>query len=332
MQQHSTERYGGFARFLHWATAIIVLIAFIFGPGGSEEHVYSPQRDFDRHLHETLGLCVLALVVVRVIWRMFDTRPEPPPVPRWMDVSAKAVQGLLYVLLFALPITAITGAWLEGHPLTLLGGVEIPPLVAKMHATGATIATIHTWLGDAILWLAGAILGRIWECKDGYVYAMYWGGASGPRWNSPLVRWMESEGVATEFIKGYDWETLSLIQTPPEILEQIAAPTRALFQKHTKEELLEGALEHNAQVYPLNSTAEIAVNPQLAARDYWVELEHPELGVSITYPGPWAKTTEAPPRVTRRAPLIGEHNEEIYVKEMGYSEDKLRELKRDGII
>jgi cytochrome b561 len=155
MQQHSTERYGGFARFLHWATAIIVLIAFIFGPGGSEEHVYSPQRDFDRHLHETLGLCVLALVVVRVIWRMFDTRPEPPPVPRWMDVSAKAVQGLLYVLLFALPITAITGAWLEGHPLTLLGGVEIPPLVAKMHATGATIATIHTWLGDAILWLAG---------------------------------------------------------------------------------------------------------------------------------------------------------------------------------
>lgn len=154
-QQRAVARYGAVAQFLHWATAIVVLIAFTFGPGGSEEHVYSPHRDFDRQLHETLGLCVLALVVVRVIWRMLDTRPESPPVPRWMDVTAKAVQVLLYVLLFALPITAITGAWLEGHPLTLLGGVEIQPLVAKMHAAGVTIATIHTWLGDAILWLAG---------------------------------------------------------------------------------------------------------------------------------------------------------------------------------
>jgi len=177
-----------------------------------------------------------------------------------------------------------------------------------------------------------AILGRIWECKDGYVYAMYWGGTAGPRWNSPLINWMESEGVANDFIKGYNWEELNLIQTSPEILEKIAEPTRALFLKHTKEELLEGALKHNAQVYPLNSTAEIASNPQLAARDYWVKLEHPELGVSITYPGPWAKTTEAPPRITRRAPLIGEHNEEIYISEMGYSQHKLSELKRDGII
>ena len=177
-----------------------------------------------------------------------------------------------------------------------------------------------------------AILGRIWECKDGYVYAMYWGGASGPRWDTPLVNWMEAEGVATDFVREYDWETLNLIHTPPETLEKIAEPTRALFSKHTKVELLEAALEHNAQVYPLNSTAEIADNRQLVAREYWVELEHPELGTSITYPGPFAKTTEAPPQVTRRAPLIGEQNEEIYIGEMGYTEEKLRGLKRDGVI
>ncbi|MBN2074325.1 MAG: CoA transferase [Dehalococcoidales bacterium] len=177
-----------------------------------------------------------------------------------------------------------------------------------------------------------SILGRIWECKDGYVYSMYWGGASGNRWNTPLVKWMESEGVATDFIKNLDWETFNMMQGPEETLIKIAEPTRALFSKHTKDELLQGAREHNAQVYPLNNTAEIASNVQLEARDYWVALEHPELGTSITYPGPFAKTTEAPPQVTRRAPLIGEHNEEIYVNEMGYLEDKLEELKRDGII
>ncbi len=177
-----------------------------------------------------------------------------------------------------------------------------------------------------------AILGRIWECKDGYVYAMYWGGASAKRWNIPLVKWMESEGVADDFIKEFDWDTFNMLQTPPETLAKIAEPTRKLFLSHSKEELLELALEHNAQVYPLSDTAEIARNPQLAARDYWVELEHPELGIAITYPGPFAKSTEAPPEVSRRAPLIGEHNEEIYIGELGISEGKFMKLKRDGII
>jgi cytochrome b561 len=154
-RHRSRARYGAVAQALHWATAVIVLIAFIYGPGGSETRVYAPARDFDRQLHETLGLCVLALVVARAIWRMFDTRPDPPQVSRWMTVAAKAVQGGLYLLLFALPLTAIAGAWLEGHPLTLLAGLEIPPVVGPSHATGATLASIHTWLGDTIMWLAG---------------------------------------------------------------------------------------------------------------------------------------------------------------------------------
>ena len=155
MTQHRSSRYGAVAQALHWATVIFVLIAFIYGPGGSEERIYAAARDFDRQLHETLGLCVLALVVVRVIWRGFDTRPAPPPMARWMRVAATAVQFSLYLLLFALPFTAISGAWLEGHPLTLLGGVKIAPLLATSHATGVTIARIHTWLGDAVMWLAG---------------------------------------------------------------------------------------------------------------------------------------------------------------------------------
>ena len=65
------------------------------------------------------------------------------------------VQGILMVLLIALPLTAITGAWLEGHPLTLLGGIEIPPALGTAHDLGKTIANIHGWLGDAVIWIAG---------------------------------------------------------------------------------------------------------------------------------------------------------------------------------
>ena len=140
---------------MHWATAVLVLAAFVYGPGGSEQRVYTPARDFDRQLHETLGLSVLILVAIRLAWRMVDARPDPPKVTRWMGFVARVVRVALYVLLFGVPLTAITGAWLEGHPVTLLAGIEILPVLVLSHDTGATIASIHTWLGDAILWVAG---------------------------------------------------------------------------------------------------------------------------------------------------------------------------------
>jgi cytochrome b561 len=155
MEPRSIARYSAVTQAIHWVTALLVLIAFIYGPGGSEQRVYSAARDFDRQLHETLGLAVFALVAVRVLWRAIDRRPDPPQVARWMGLAAKAVQATLYALLFAVPLTAITGAWLEGHPLTLLAGVQIKPMLALSHDTGAAIAAIHTWLGDAILWVAG---------------------------------------------------------------------------------------------------------------------------------------------------------------------------------
>jgi len=170
------RRYGRAAQAFHWATAAIVLAAFLYGPGGAEERVYSPARDFDRSLHETLGLTVFFLVVARLAWRAIDTRPDPPAVPRWMGLASRLVQGLLYVLLFALPLTAVTGAWLEGHPLTLLGGTEIAPWLAKNHDAGASIARLHTWLGDAIMWLAGlhalAALYHHFVLKDAVLLSM----------------------------------------------------------------------------------------------------------------------------------------------------------------
>ncbi|MGZ5180506.1 MAG: cytochrome b [Ramlibacter sp.] len=150
------DRHSAPAQAFHWLTAVLVLAAFLYGPGGSEERVYSHARDFGRQLHETLGMSVLLLSLARVAWRLVDRRPDPVVVPKWMGRTATVVQGVLFVLLFAVPLAGIAGAWLEGHPLTLLGGLEVSPWVGTAHDAGATIAELHTWLGDAILWLAGA--------------------------------------------------------------------------------------------------------------------------------------------------------------------------------
>jgi cytochrome b561 len=169
-------RYGGVAQFFHWATATLVVAAFVYGPGGSEQRVYSLAKDFDRQLHETLGIGVFAITLIRLGWRAFDAAPDDPPMPPWIRLSSKVVHATIYILLPALPLTAISGAWLEGHPLTLLGNVHIGPLLMEAHDVGSVIASIHTWLGDTILWVAGvhaaAALYHHFVLRDGVLRSM----------------------------------------------------------------------------------------------------------------------------------------------------------------
>jgi len=136
-------------------TAILVVAAYFMGPGGSEQHVYSSAIDFTRQTHETLGVTVFALVLVRFLWRLMDITPEDPPMKPWMRYSAKFVHVVLYGLLIATPVSAIVGAWLEGHPLTLWGLGNIGPMLSPVHDLGLSLADLHATLGNIILWVAG---------------------------------------------------------------------------------------------------------------------------------------------------------------------------------
>jgi cytochrome b561 len=168
-------RYSRFAQWLHWVTAILVLIAFLVGAGGPESRVYSAERAGQLTLHESLGLAVLLIVAVRLVWRFVDPAPEEPPMPAWMVFASAAGHGLLYLLLFAVPLTAIVGAWSEGHALTTYLGA-IGPWLSWGHDFGAWISEVHTWLGDAILWLAGvhavAALGHHFVLRDRVLVSM----------------------------------------------------------------------------------------------------------------------------------------------------------------
>ncbi len=178
---------------------------------------------------------------------------------------------------------------------------------------------------------AGHTSTRLWPCKDGWVSWSH-GGASRLGPSRPLIKWMASEGMADDFLREYDWERSDFARIPQEEMDRLEEPTARFFMAHTKAELLEGAVKHEVMLYPVMTTPDMLENPQLIARGFWVEVEHPELGVNITYPGAFAGLTEAPLRISRRAPLIGEHNQEIYEQELGISNEKLVILKQDGVI
>ena len=171
----------------------------------------------------------------------------------------------------------------------------------------------------------------IWPCKNGYVSWSH-GGKSVLSPSLPLIRWMESEGVTSKFLQEFDWERSDFTSISQEEMDQIEEPTARFFMAHTKAELLEGAVEHKVMLYPVATAGDMLESVQLAARDFWVELEHPELRSTITYPGAFAHTSEIPPRISRRAPLIGEHNQEIYEQEMGIPRGQLVTLKQAGVI
>jgi crotonobetainyl-CoA:carnitine CoA-transferase CaiB-like acyl-CoA transferase len=91
-------------------------------------------------------------------------------------------------------------------------------------------------------------------------------------------------------------------------------------------------LKRNISIYPISNSKDTLENEQLAFRNFWTEVDHPELNEKITYPGPFVALSETPIQVPRRAPLIGEHNEEIYGKELGIPHDDLIALVEAGIV
>jgi cytochrome b561 len=148
----TTTRYGSLAQALHWLTALLVLIAFLVSAGGPPTRVYSEANASTLLLHESLGFTVFWLLVIRLVWRLFDRIPDAPPMPGWMDITSRATHGALYALLFAVPATAMLGAWFGGHPVMVYGLGAIGPFSGTW---GASLTEIHGTLGDIILWLAG---------------------------------------------------------------------------------------------------------------------------------------------------------------------------------
>ena len=148
----SDRRYGLIAQGLHWLTAILVLWAWLIA--GTWRHAGSDGAAIQM-LHETLGLTVFVLVLVRLVWRLFDRRPPEPPMPGMMALAAKASHWLLYGLLVAIPLTAITGSWLEGHPVTVYGVGAIGPWLTVSRSLGRQILEVHQLLGTTLIWVAG---------------------------------------------------------------------------------------------------------------------------------------------------------------------------------
>jgi crotonobetainyl-CoA:carnitine CoA-transferase CaiB-like acyl-CoA transferase len=173
------------------------------------------------------------------------------------------------------------------------------------------------------------------KCKDGYVMILAIGGNDPYASSSErLVKWMDEEGLAPDWLKKLNWwKDYNASTLRQELANKVGEAIEKFTLTKTNAELYErGAFEKKVLIAPVASAKDISEDVQLKARHYWTELYHPELGKNIPYCGPFISLSENPIHYRRRAPTTGEHNREIYLDELGLSADYLQAMTQKGVV
>ncbi|MBI2876679.1 MAG: CoA transferase [Candidatus Tectomicrobia bacterium] len=159
----------------------------------------------------------------------------------------------------------------------------------------------------------------ILPCKDGYVCLI---ARARPEWERFLQAigspsWADDPRYQNRYRMGKEY---------PDEVDALLLPW---LKEHTKEEIFAFCRRHQIPFAPVREIAEVMEDPQLKARGFWEEIDHPEAG---RFRSPGLPYAMAPPPTSRRpAPRLGEHNAEVY-GQLGVSPETQARWKREGIV
>ena len=186
--KNPADRWGGVSQLLHWTIAALILsigaVGLVMG-----ELPRSPKYFWVYTAHKSLGLTVLALVLVRIGWRLYAGAPRPVPgTPRWQERIAALTHGAIYLLILAMPLSGWLYDSASGlRPFRWFGLAEVPKLAAPDEAIAGAAHGAHEWLFWLLIALvlahAGAALYHHFVQRDATLARML------PRgWLSPSPR------------------------------------------------------------------------------------------------------------------------------------------------
>lgn len=153
--KNTADRWGGVSQILHWLIALLILglgvVGLLMG-----ELPKTPKYFWVYTAHKSLGVTVLALMLLRLGWRIYAGAPAPVAgTPRWQERLASATHGLLYVFALAIPLSG----WLYDsaaglRPFKFFGLFAMPKLVAPDPALRGLFHEVHElgfWLLIALV-------------------------------------------------------------------------------------------------------------------------------------------------------------------------------------
>ncbi len=143
-----------------------------------------------------------------------------------------------------------------------------------------------------------------------------------------LAQWMDTFGLAEDLTDGR-FQDIAAIQRESAHINEVLA---RFFAQMPVDQAWHGGQRLGFPWGAIRSMDEILDDEHLQDRSFFVQVDHPEQGRSYTYPGPAAIYGDAPWRISRRAPLIGEHNQEIFCNDLGLTPEELARLSSSGVV
>lgn len=149
------QRYTPIAMLLHWLIALLIVAAFTMGLVMTDIPGITPTKLKYFSWHKWMGVTVLGLAALRLLWRLRHAPPAyPAGMPPWELTAAQTLHGLLYVLIFAVPVSGYFYTLAAGVPVVYLGLIPLPVLIEPNPELKPLLKQVHFWL---VMLLAGAV-------------------------------------------------------------------------------------------------------------------------------------------------------------------------------
>ena len=156
MPLRSTDQgWGALVRAFHWLIAALIIAQGVIGLSMVQMGL-TPAKVRVFALHKSIGLTILALVLLRIAWRLTEKRPaDPPAMPRWQGRAAHGMHLALYLLILAIPLS---GWWFNSAanaPLVWFGWFDVPSLTRGLDPVWKPRALL---LHESLFWILVALL------------------------------------------------------------------------------------------------------------------------------------------------------------------------------
>jgi cytochrome b561 len=150
--QRLPERYSNVAILLHWLVALLIIAGFALGVTMVDIPGLTPTKLRYFSWHKWIGITVLGLACVRLLWRLSHRAPAyPAAMHGWQHRTAGVVHVLLYVLIFAVPVSGYFYSLAAGVPVVYLGIFPLPVLIDPNPEWKPILKQVHYWLNMTLL-------------------------------------------------------------------------------------------------------------------------------------------------------------------------------------
>lgn len=156
MKLKNTEHaYGALSIVIHWLFALAAFGLFGLGLYMVELTYYDHWYRGALALHESVGVTLFALLLVRMLWRLVNVQPKPVPGSAWEHAAAVLVHGLLYLLPLLLMLSGYLIATADGRSLAVFDWFALPALPALIDNQEDFFGEVHELLAWGLIALAG---------------------------------------------------------------------------------------------------------------------------------------------------------------------------------